>query len=108
MFGVLSSIVFWMLWFGGSFFIGTIVLKYFSPRTFKHIITGKDRWGDNDTEDMIAVGIIVIVVYLFWPVFLFGWILKLLFVKVLWSIFRAGIKGVDEMVPEIKIKKKEE
>ncbi len=104
MFGVLSSVIFWSLFLTAGFFIATVLLRHMAQKTFKVITTGENDYN----LQIIDVFCMVFGIYLFWPLILIFYAFKFIVLKVFWNLFCAGIKCVNELIPEIEIKKKGE
>jgi len=108
MFGVLGSGVFWILFFIVGFFAGTLVLKRVAKKTYRFITTGEGHgWYAGQVNGMSLV-IILLAVYLFWPVILTALAIGLIVKHVFWKSFCNGVKGVDSIIPDIQFKKKED
>ncbi len=111
MFGVLGSVIFWVSYFGLSLFAGTFILKKVSPDSFKRLIGTyekpvRSRW--EEEEDDVAWFFLVLIVYLFWPMFLAFYLLKFILVKICIGSFRSAVIFADKNMPEIKISKQQE
>ena len=101
MFSVLGSVMFWVLFFVTGFVIGSILLKHIAPRTFKHMILGqKDSWLYGDAVFFILIGC-----FIMWPIVLVGLSIKFIIGKILWPLFRHGVKKSVSIIPDIEIKK---
>jgi len=102
LFGVLGSVIFWLIYGVGSVAVGTWSLKKYAPKVFEYIKTnGKE--GDTDPIDVF---ICITFHMLFWylPIIAYGiyWILK----TILWQPIRKTIMSVDKATPDISIKVK--
>jgi len=93
-FSLLSLILFIAI----SFFISCILLRYLAPNTYK-LITEKHQLNNDDMGDGF---IILIIVFLFWPVVLICILIMLLVRKVLWPLFCKLIKITASIIPNIK------
>jgi len=110
MFGVLGSVMFWVVYFVLSIVAGSLSIKHFAPNTFKFITTGDNSnlrtkkgrkcWKPDMT--MLAV-----IHMLFWPVIIIGMILffiiKVVFAQMAWPLIRKSIVAVTDAVPEVEI-----
>ena len=105
MFGVLGSVVFWAVFSVVGFFVGTFCLKRMARRHFDFITGNKDGW-QMGAKQYAIMGMILVLVYFFWPAILFFLVFGLIFKHVFWGSFCKGIKAVDFMIPDIEIKKK--
>jgi len=65
MLGVLGSTVFWVLFFAVDFVIGSILLRYMAPETYKLVTEGSEDF-DVWNEDLSWV-FILIFAYVLWP-----------------------------------------
>ena len=110
--GVLGSVVFWIIFFIIEFFIGSVIMKYVAPKTYKYILTGNCQLGSWDTDrystpqDYIITAILIMIfspIIIIFKVVMFC--IKIVFVRILWPSFRSAVKASAESVPEFEIKK---
>ena len=103
MFGVLGSVLFWVVFIGVGFFVGCLLLRHLAPKRYNSIVNNHricDAWGDP-----VAAFFLLIAVFLFWPIVLVAVIAIFVIRKVLWPMFCKSIKATASLVPEIQIKK---
>jgi len=81
-----------------SFFISCILLRFLAPDTYR-LITEKHQLNDDDIGDGF---IILIIVFLFWPVVLICILIILLVRKVFWPLFCKLVKITALIIPNIK------
>ena len=119
LFGVLGSVLFWVVFFAISIFVGTLVFRHIAPHGYNFLITGelthpdylnsfsKNSTRDDSPERVIFLTLMLIVCYLLWPFVLIGMAIGFIAKHVLFGSFLNMIKFIDKTVPYIKIVKKE-
>jgi len=119
LFGVLGSVLFWVVVFAISIFVGTLVFRYIAPHGYNFLITGQlthsCRYNafnysnkNIDVEDrVIHIVAMSICCYFFWPIILPCVLLWLIVKHILFGGFLNVVKFIDKIVPNIKIVKKE-
>jgi len=112
MFGVLGSVVFWILFFMVGFFAGTLVLKRIAPKTYLFVTTGKFTWFRSQTKptgsDWIVLLFLLLFIYVCWPIVVAILAIGLIVKYALWKPFCSGVKAVDSIIPDIQFKKKDD
>lgn len=104
MFGVLGSVMFWVIFIGVGFFIGSLLLRYLAPIRYSEIVNNHRICGN--FGDPVAAFFLLIIIFLFWPIVLAGVIVVFIIRKALWPIFCKSIKATVSLVPDIEIKKR--
>lgn len=104
LFACLGSVVFWGVYFLATLFIGTMVLKYLAPKTFRFIVAGqKELW--SLIPDMVLIAISI---YLFLPFIIICLAIKLLFRlmfrKLLGPACKRAIMFADSVNPSLEVK----
>ena len=107
MLGVLGSAIFLVVWGIISLFAATISIRKLAPRTYTYFTTGKVSCVDSPCEYVI----IFIFNMIFWPIIAIGmslfFVLKIIFNDLLSVIIKTCVKFADNVIPEVKISKKE-
>jgi hypothetical protein len=113
LFAVLGSVMFWIGYVFITVFIGTLLFKHLMPVLYNGIISGWSiyKFENKFDEQFSIIVACIICLYLFWPVLLiiviFKFILKILW-KTFWKFFTKTVIKIDQNLPEISFKKKEE
>jgi len=109
MFGVLGSVVFWIGFFVVSFFAGTLVLKRIAKKAYGFIMGERDSafYYSMDGGCWVALIILLIGIYLFWPIILVVLAIGFIVKHILWRSFCNVVKFVDSIIPNIKFEKRE-
>ena len=114
-FGVLGSVLFWVVFGVMGFVLGSVMLKHLFSEVFEFITTGKrydrkctskDRWRPSNTDAFIAL----FAVFVLWPLVLLWIIVKFIVVtsvKLTWPLFCKAVKVSANIVPKVTIEKEE-
>ena len=109
MFSVLGSVVFWVLFFGTGFIVGSIMIKHFAPLTWQTFKTGErpmsKEWRGSKADPVCMV-LVCTSIYLFWPILLLGIIIWFLFKSILFPVFRKSAVLAGNIIPDIELKTK--
>jgi len=111
-FGVLGSVLFWVVYFVITFIVVSQTLKRMAPLSFTYITTGeRNRDSDGDRIDPGGAYALLVWHLLLWPLFLVCFILKwliiLIFPILLGNILKGALIAANNLVPTVEIKKKE-
>lgn len=106
LFASLFSWMFWLLYFGLSLFIGTVTIKMFAPCFYEYIYKGERRYSKVGSVLGIEAFFVVLVHFVFWPIVLFCYLIKFMFMKVFLKFGISLLKSVDSIVPDFEIKEK--
>lgn len=99
---VLSSVIFWIFFFGIGFIFGSIIMKKIAPRTYKFFTTGdRHRFLYSPEIFFILIGC-----YIFWPIILFIIVTSWFLVKIFRPTLGKAIEKAANIVPDIEIKRK--
>jgi len=102
MFAVLGSTLFWVLFIVVGFFAGCLTLRFMAPKTYRRI-TKEHRLRD-EIDDPVPGFVILVAVFLFWPIFLIGAIICFLIRKIFWPLLCKSIAATASIIPDIEIK----
>ncbi len=110
MFGVLGSVVFWVLYSVFSFVIGGALLRRMAPATYTTIKTGErpmSKMYASLKADATGMVLVFIAIYLFWSLILacivFWFAVKIIF-KIVTPPIRQFIAKTADIIPDIEIK----
>ena len=101
MLGVLSSVIFWVGFFFIGLFIGTVVLKFVAPRSYRYITT-KQTTGYDDKAEYVFITILI---FSLWPFVLVGLIFGAVMKFILWGAFSKLVVSVSKIIPKINFEK---
>lgn len=104
MFGVLGSIVFWVVYIFATLFIIALLMKKFAPQSYRWITEGYVPLYCDEIEFILMF----MTYLLFWPFILIGIFIGLFCKYIIGLGIRNIFKKVDSMIPEIQFNKKEE
>ena len=104
MFGVLGSFIFLAIYLGATLFVGTAILKRFSPESFSWVTTGEAPCWGISVEDRLVCTCYLILAFVFWPVFVLYFFVKFIFTTFALQPFCAAVRFADKKTPTINIK----
>jgi len=96
----LGSLIFWVIYFMITLVMGTAVMRKFTPGTFESITTGEkqDYYIDWGMYIFTVLG-----VFIFWPIIIIGYIIKLILCLMVGPMFMHLFKAIDKVTPNISI-----
>ncbi len=119
MLAVLGSVTFWIVYFGLSLFVGTLLYRYCAPKSYNWLVNDICQPCEDDTvfsegykesrelERAWHTIWMIIFFYIFWPFISIAITIGFIFKNVLFKSFIGIIKIIDKNIPDIQFKKKE-
>jgi len=112
MFGVLGSVLFWVIYVCVSFVVTGTLMRFATPTAWKVLTTGEKQWAydiDGFMNSYYNAWVIWVGTwfFLFWPVILPSLIIYLIFTKITAPLLRQLLIKSGNIIPEFEIKKKE-
>ncbi len=111
LFASLGSMFFWMAYIVVMLFVGTYLLKKFSPEVIEFVRTGKKE----ECDDAPYYIFILIIFYIFWFLILIGigiyYIFKfigIIFKVTVWGLIKSAILFADKNTPSVDERKEKE